>query len=368
MTEPAHKLRIRDLRKTYGPVVALAGADLDMREGELLTLLGPSGSGKTTMLLIIAGLVQPDSGDLWIGDRLCTYMPANKRDIGMVFQNYALFPHLSVYENIAFPLRMRKLSDAAIAEAVRRVLDMVQLPEVADRLPRQLSGGQQQRIALARCIVYQPSIILMDEPLGALDKKLRDKMQLEIKHLHMRLGITVLYVTHDQEEALVLSDRICLMNAGRIEQLGTPDDLYFRPETVFAADFLGESNLLDGTVASVDGNVVQLRGPAEVPIRALPRGELREGERLKFMVRPENVRLLGDREEAPNVVTATLEDIILIGQVTKYYARLADDTVVSATQLTRVDAPSLEPGAEVRLGWSEDCTVLLPERPAGAGR
>jgi putative spermidine/putrescine transport system ATP-binding protein len=367
VTEPAHKLRLRDLRKTYGPVVALAGADLDMREGELLTLLGPSGSGKTTMLLMIAGLVQPDRGDLWIGDRLCTYMPPNKRDIGMVFQNYALFPHLTVYENIAFPLRMRKVPDSTIAEEVGRVLDMVQLPEVADRLPRQLSGGQQQRIALARCMVYQPSIILMDEPLGALDKKLRDQMQLEIKHLHMRLGITVLYVTHDQEEALVISDRICLMNEGKIEQLGTPDDLYFRPETVFAADFLGESNLLDATVASADNDVVHLLGPADVPIRAAPRGEPRSGERLKFMVRPENIRLLDESDEATNVVTATLQEVILLGQVTKYYARLADDTVISATRLTRVDSPSLERGATVRLGWSEDSTVLLLEPAAGAG-
>ena len=215
------KLKIRDLRKTYGPVVALAGANVDLREGEFLTLLGPSGSGKTTMLMIIAGLTQPDSGDLWIDGQLATYTPSFKRDIGMVFQNYALFPHLSVYENIAFPLRMRKVSDDVIAKEVSRVLEIIRLPDVGDRLPRQLSGGQQQRIALARCIVYRPSIILMDEPLGALDKKLRDQLQLEIKQLHTELGITVLYVTHDQEEALVMSDRICLINEGEINQLGT---------------------------------------------------------------------------------------------------------------------------------------------------
>ncbi len=367
MTEPSYKLRIRNLRKTYGPVVALAGVDLNMREGELLTLLGPSGSGKTTMLLLIAGLIQPDHGELWIGERLATYMPANKRDLGMVFQNYALFPHLSVYENIAFPLRMRKVPDTDIAKEVQRVLDLIQLPDVGERLPRQLSGGQQQRIALARCIVYEPSIILMDEPLGALDKKLRDQMQLEIKHLHKQLGITVLYVTHDQEEALVISDRICLMNDGKIQQLGTPDELYFRPTNVFAANFLGESNLLDATVVSATNNLAHLRGPAGVEVRAAWDGELREGERLKFMVRPENVRLLGEGEEAPNMIKAPLQEVILLGQVTKYYARLADDTPVSATQLTEMGAVAAEPGSEIRLGWSEESTVLLPERAGDDG-
>ncbi len=278
MANTDSKLKIRDLRKTYGSVVALAGANVDLHEGEFLTLLGPSGSGKTTMLMIIAGLTQPDSGDVWIDGQLATYAPSFKRDIGMVFQNYALFPHLSVYENIAFPLRMRKVSDDVIAKEVSRVLEIIRLPDVGDRLPRQLSGGQQQRIALARCIVYRPSIILMDEPLGALDKKLRDQLQLEIKHLHTELGITVLYVTHDQEEALVMSDRICLMNEGQINQLGTPDELYFYPESVFAADFLGESNLLDVRVVGVDDGVVHLKGPGDAALRAVPRGEVREGD------------------------------------------------------------------------------------------
>jgi len=359
------KLKIRNLRKTYGPVIALAGANIDLREGEFMTLLGPSGSGKTTMLMIIAGLTPPDSGEVWIDGKLATYAPTFKRDIGMVFQNYALFPHLSVYENIAFPLRMRKMSEATIAKEVARVLEVIRLPDVGQRLPRELSGGQQQRIALARCIVYQPSIILMDEPLGALDKKLRDQMQLEIKHLHTQLDITVLYVTHDQEEALAMSDRICLMNLGEIDQLGTPDDLYFRPETVFAADFLGESNLLESTVVSASDHLVHLRGPGDTPIRAAPRGDVREGETLKFMVRPENIRLLADGEDTANVITATLQDVILAGQVTKYYGKLADGTTVFATQLTRVDAPPAEPGSEVRFGWSEESTLLLPERKGG---
>jgi len=355
------KLTIRDLRKTYGPVVALEGASLELREGELLTLLGPSGSGKTTMLMIIAGLTQPDSGEVWIDSRLATYAPSYRRDIGMVFQNYALFPHLSVYENIAFPLRMRKVPEATIDKEVRRVLDLIQLADVGPRLPRALSGGQQQRIALARCIVYRPSIVLMDEPLGALDKKLRDQMKLEIKHLHTELGITVLYVTHDQEEAMILSDRVCLMNDARIEQLGTPDELYFRPRSVFAADFLGESNILAATVLGVEGGWATLRAADAMTVRAPAEPGLAVGERVRFMVRPENVALLGPGESADNEATAALEEVILVGGVTKHYARLRDGTTVSATSLTGGPLRAVERGAAVRLGWTRERTVILRE-------
>ena len=367
MTEPTYKLQIRDLRKTYGPVIALAGANVELREGEFLTLLGPSGSGKTTMLMLIAGLIQPDHGEMWIDGRLSTYMPPHKRDIGMVFQNYALFPHMTVYENIAFPLRMRRMPDSNIRAEVKRVLDIVQLPGVENRQPRQLSGGQQQRIALARCMVYRPPIILMDEPLGALDKKLREQLQLEIRHLHQKLDITVLYVTHDQEEALVMSDRICLMNEGEIEQLGTPDDLYFRPETVFAADFLGESNLLDATVTGTRDGAVRLEGPNGAPVEAPARGEMIQDQKVKFMVRPENVRLLDPDEEAENTLDARLQDVILVGQVTKYYAKLGDGTDVSATQLTRHGIPKFQQGEEVRFGFDHQSTVVLPLDEA-AGR
>ncbi|HIF88473.1 MAG TPA: ABC transporter ATP-binding protein, partial [Candidatus Thioglobus sp.] len=239
MTE--YKLRTRNVRKTYGSVVALEAASIEMQEGEFLTLLGPSGSGKTTLLMAIAGLNNPDSGDIWIDGKLANFLPPFKRDLGMVFQNYALFPHMNIFDNIAFPLRMRKMPMALIRKEVARVLEIVELDHVAKRFPRELSGGQQQRIALARCFVYKPSIILMDEPLGALDKKLRETLQREIKQLHENLGITVLYVTHDQEEAMVMSDRICVMNDGSIDQIGTPNELYFQPSTMFSADFLGDS-------------------------------------------------------------------------------------------------------------------------------
>jgi putative spermidine/putrescine transport system ATP-binding protein len=361
------KLKTRDLRKTYGPVVALAGATLDLEEGEFLTLLGPSGSGKTTMLMTIAGLVQPDSGEVWIDGRLATYAPPHKRDIGMVFQNYALFPHLTVAENIAFPLRMRGVSEIDIRREVARVLDLVQLPEVGSRLPRALSGGQQQRIALARCIVYRPSIVLMDEPLGALDKKLRDQMKLEIKRLHTELGITVLYVTHDQEEAMIMSDRVCLMNNSRIDQIGSPADLYFRPHSAFAADFIGESNLLAAEVAGIDGDEVTLNGAAGALLKArLDAGRsVRPGEAVKLMVRPEMLRVLQDGANADNVLDARLTDVILVGGVTKTYARLADGTLVAATGLTRGPLGDIEKDAGIRLGWAKESGVVLPrERPA----
>ena len=366
MTEPTYKLQARDLRKTYGPVIALAGANVALPEGEFLTLLGPSGSGKTTMLMLIAGLLQPDAGELWINGRLSTYMPPNKRDIGMVFQNYALFPHMTIHENIAFPLRMRKVASAQIKKEVERVLEIVQLPDVGTRKPSQLSGGQQQRIALARCMVYQPPIILMDEPLGALDKKLREQLQLEIRQLHQSLGITVLYVTHDQEEALVMSDRICLMNDGEIEQLGSPDDLYFRPESVFAADFLGESNILQSKVAGVSADVVSLEGPADTPIKAMPRGEVSSGQAIKFMLRPENIRVLGAGAEATNVIVGKVLDVILVGQITKYYAALSDGTEVVATELTRLGGRTgHNQGDEIRFGFEPDSAVLLPRENRG---
>ena len=363
--EPAtYKLQVRRLRKTYGPVVALAGADVEMLEGEFLTLLGPSGSGKTTLLMMVAGLTHPDSGAVWIDGRLATYTPPFKRDVGMVFQNYALFPHLTVGENIAFPLRMRRMPEATILQEVRRVLDVVRLPHVEGRLPRALSGGQQQRIALARCMVYKPSIILMDEPLGALDKKLRDQMQLEIKQLHIELGITVLYVTHDQEEAMIMSDRICLMNDGHIAQIGTPDDLYFRPRTRFAAEFLGESNILTGEVAGVEGASVVVTAAGGVKLRA-PRSEsLRDPRRVALMVRPERVTIQDANTALPgsephNRLEGLLRQVILVGGVTKYYVTLDDGQTIVAFALTGDAKVVATQGSRVSVTWPAASGVLL---------
>jgi putative spermidine/putrescine transport system ATP-binding protein len=357
----ACKLQVRGLRKTYADIVALHGADLDLGDGEFLTLLGPSGSGKTTLLLAIAGLNEPDGGEIRIDGKLATYLPPFKRDLGMVFQNYALFPHMTIYDNIAFPLKMRRQSAADTAAAVKRVLDIVQLPDLADRYPRQLSGGQQQRIALARALVYEPSVVLMDEPLGALDKKLRDRLQLEIKQLHQELGIAVLYVTHDQEEALVMSDRICLMRDGKIEQLGTPDDLYFRPRTVFAADFLGESNLLAGRYighGNGDAKVELDDGTALVGTSSIP---LQPGQRVRVMVRPEALRILRDDEPADNRLSAILRDVVMSGGTTLHLFKTPGGVELSARRLTDGRGEPRRRGDGAQLGFSAAQAFVIPE-------
>lgn len=353
------KVRLADLKKSYGAVHALRETSLTVPAGEFLTLLGPSGSGKTTLLMMLAGLTVPDSGEVWIDGKDATFEPVFKRDIGMVFQNYALFPHLSVFENIAFPLRMRRLREKTIRDKVHKILDIVRLPQVAERLPRELSGGQQQRIALARCAVYEPSIILMDEPLGALDKKLRDHMQLEIKRLHTELGATILYVTHDQEEAMAMSDRICLMNNGGIEQLGTPTDLYFRPVSVFAADFLGGANIFQASVMSSSPEVL-LKGPTDAPIRAAASKPLENGQTADVLVRPEHIRVLRSGESSENTVSGVLEQSIMVGPVTRYYGRLQDGTAIAAMHLTENAERIVSPGEEARFGWARDNTVVIP--------
>jgi putative spermidine/putrescine transport system ATP-binding protein len=262
---------------------------------------------------------------------------------------------------------MRRMAEADIRREVKRVLELIQLPDVEGRLPRALSGGQQQRIALARCIVYRPSIILMDEPLGALDKKLRDQMKLEIKHLHESLGITVLYVTHDQEEAMVMSDRICLMNDAKIEQLGSPSDLYFRPDTVFAADFLGESNFLDATVEKSVGADMLVRMAGGTALKAGRSGrDVAKGDAVKLMVRPEMLRVLESEAKADNVVEGVLDDVILVGGVTKFYLRLEDGTAIIATDLTRGPRGGLARNEKIRVGWDTDSAVLLPTEKGAA--
>ncbi|MGH8782913.1 ABC transporter ATP-binding protein [Paraburkholderia sp.] len=353
----ASNLLITGLGKRYGDFVALAPTDLDVAKGEFLTLLGPSGSGKTTLLSLIAGLAQPDSGQIHIDGVDVTWGAPYERDIGMVFQNYALFPHMTVAQNIAFPLQMRKTNAKAARDQVMQALEMVHLPHVADRYPRELSGGQQQRIALARCMVYRPSIILMDEPLGALDKKLRDHMQLEIKRIHRDLGTTIVYVTHDQEEAMTMSDRICLMNAGSIAQLGTPADLYFRPKNVFVADFLGESNLLDAIVTGRAGNQVQ------VSLRGIPQGRamaydpaIAEGKPVKLMLRPQNLKVhdgADTRSDGGGMLSARLTDIMVTGSMTRLYLQPGEiDTapLVAAFPTNRLGS-QYQVGQTLGLSW-----------------
>jgi putative spermidine/putrescine transport system ATP-binding protein len=354
------KLRVRGLRKLFGSFVALEGASIDVGEGEFLTLLGPSGSGKSTLLLSIAGLNEPDAGDIWIDGALATYLPPFKRDIGMVFQNYALFPHMTVFENIAFPLHMRRWASADIRAAVARILEVIRLPGIAERFPRQLSGGQQQRVALARALVYRPSIVLMDEPLGALDKKLREQLQYEIKRLHGELRLAMLYVTHDQEEALVMSDRICVMREGRIEQIGTPQELYFRPRNIFVADFLGESNLLAGRLADVsDGyGVVELANGHRV--RGLAVEPLPRGAPVRVMVRPEAITPVS-HAAGDNAIPVRPTDRVISGSTTKCFYRSDDGAELRVQVLTRQSADGGAQDGEVFLTWNSDAGVTLKD-------
>ncbi|MBF7143123.1 MULTISPECIES: ABC transporter ATP-binding protein [Pseudomonas] len=351
------KLKIEGIHKRFGAFQALAPTALELRQGEFLTLLGPSGSGKTTLLMMVAGLLEPDGGKLWIDGTLATYAPPYERDIGMVFQNYALFPHMTIAENVGFPLRMRRRPLAEVNSEVARVLELVQLSHTAHRLPRELSGGQQQRIALARCIVYQPSIILMDEPLGALDKKLRDQLQIEIKRLHRQLGTTILFVTHDQQEALTMSDRICLMNHGRIEQLGTPSDLYFRPKTTFAADFLGESNIVPG--------VAQPQGAAQCHVACPTLGislavDGAHSGPVNVMVRPERVGLFTAPQPGMNSVQGTLSDVVFTGGVTRFMVNTVGGAMLMVEGLTLERELDATPGTPVWACWQPAETVILP--------
>ena len=297
--------------------MALAGIDLAVRAGELVTLLGPSGSGKTTLLKVIAGFETPDAGSVHLASRDVTFASPAKRDIGMVFQHYALFPHMTVAQNIAFPLEMRRVERGERRRRLEEVLQLVDLTGYGERLPRQLSGGQQQRVALARAVVFGPRLLLLDEPFGALDRKLREQMQLELKRLQRRLGLTALFVTHDQEEALILSDRIAVMNQGRIEQVGTPPEIYARPVNRFVADFIGESNLFQAR--SDSGGTAVLSGGVRVRLPSVPSSP---GAEVGLLVRPERPRLLADGQGADNVFAGVVSEVIYLGESIKYRLRL----------------------------------------------
>ena len=350
VTQPKQaKLVVDQLGKLYGAVKALEPTSITVAAGELLTLLGPSGSGKTTLLQLICGLVPATSGRVFIDGKDQSATPVHQRDIGLVFQHYALFPHLTVLENIAFPLRMRGRSASEITKRVGDALDMVHLGHLGSRFPRELSGGQQQRVALARCFVYQPSVILMDEPLGALDKKLREHMQIEIKRLHRESGATIIYVTHDQEEALALSDRICLMNHARVEQIGSPREIYETPRTAFAADFIGISNILRGTFTSDRKTLRTKFGDFSVPADAACTSE---GGAL--VIRPEHLRLGRDGD---NAIAGTVSEIVYAGSETRLIARLDEQSLLTLRLNHGEAVPGL--GEEIAVCWPRDRAVLV---------
>lgn len=343
------KMRADGLSKVYGGTTALHPITLEVLSGELLTLLGPSGSGKTTLLQIICGLTPPTAGRLYIDGRDQTDSPAYGRDIGVVFQSYALFPHLTVFENISFPLQMRRVEKGAIKRKIRNALEMVGLEGFDERFPRELSGGQQQRVALARCLVYQPSLILMDESLSALDRKLRENMQIEIKRLHRETGTTIIFVTHDQEEALALSDRICLMNAGRIEQLGSPEQVYEQPGSSFVADFIGISNIFRGGVTS-DFRLETPDGalPIPAPWHSIAK---KDGA---LVVRPEHIRLT---DAADAYLSGWVDEFIYGGAETRLLIRLHSGATIAVRQ--PAGTARREIGESVSLKWNVENSRFL---------
>lgn len=345
------KMRTDGLSKQYGETVALHPIDLDVRSGELLTLLGPSGSGKTTLLQVISGLIAPSGGRLFIDGIDKTRAPAHERDIGVVFQNYALFPHLSVHENVAFPLQMRRMQSAAIKSSVSRALEMVGLSGFGTRFPRELSGGQQQRVALARSLVYEPSLLLMDESLSALDRKLREAMQVEIKRIHRETGATIIFVTHDQEEALALSDRVCLMNAGRIAQIGPPEDVYERPANAFVADFIGISNKLQGQITA-DRQLATPDGLIPLPSDAASLQGSGASTSATLIVRPEHLRVVDQGHVRGDII-----ERIYGGFETRLLIRLASGTVLTVRQ--SAGSPRGDIGEVVSLHWNADDARLL---------
>ena len=355
-------VRIEGLSKHYGEVVAIDRVNLEIRPGEFLTLLGPSGSGKTTTLMTVAGFEVPTAGEIFINDRAVSLVPPHQRDIGMVFQNYALFPHMTVSENVAFPLRMRTtLSGGALHARVDETLGLVQLAGLGDRYPRQLSGGQQQRVAMARALVSYPRLLLMDEPLGALDKKLRERLQLEIKAIHRRVGTTIVYVTHDQSEALTLSDLVVVMDGGRILQVGPPRTLYEAPATDFVADFLGGANLMPGKIANEVGDdwTVALSGGDTIRVR---RGGSPIAPRtsVQVMVRPEDVLVSRSRVDDPETVALTGEvvEAVYLGDATRIVVAVNGSMVTA--KLSGRRGADFAPGDAVTVCWPRSSTRILP--------
>ncbi len=352
-------IRLENLTKTYGHTHAVEAVTLKIEEGEFYALLGPSGCGKSTTLRMVAGFVMPSMGRIWIGGQDVTPLPPEKRDIGIVFQNYAIFPHMNVAENIAFGLKLRKQSRAQIETSVKAALDQVGLTGFGDRYQRNLSGGQQQRVALARVLVTKPRILLLDEPLSALDKALREEMKFWIKNLQQELGITTIYVTHDQDEALTMSDRIGVMRAGHVEQSGTPREIYEEPATLFVTSFIGQSNVLDVTCLEAGEGRATVR-LADTVLKAGLRHRVPVGAGAKLVIRPENV-LMGAEAEATGVplLEARVLGETYQGAMLRYRLDVAGQELVAERQ-NQMHLACWEPGATVKIGWTPERARLLP--------
>lgn len=353
----------RGVQKSYeggGPVVR--GLDLDVAAGEFLTLLGPSGSGKTTTLMMLAGFERPSRGEILLEGRDVARLAPHRRGFGMVFQGYALFPHLSVAENVAFPLAARRVPRGERARLVARALDMVRLPGLGDRRPAQLSGGQQQRVALARALVFAPKLVLMDEPLGALDKELREEMQLEIRHIHQQLGVTVLYVTHDQAEALTMSDRIAVFRAGRVRQLASPEALYERPADAFVARFVGENNLLPGTVRALADDLAEVALACGPVVEAAAADALAPGAPCLVAVRPERIAVAAASaaDMGEGALPATLLETIYLGDHLRLRLAIGSGREITVKRPVAAGAAGLAPGRAASVAWQPHHAQAFP--------
>lgn len=352
---PDNMVQLVNVVKEFEDNVAVNHLSIDIRRGEFLTLLGPSGCGKTTALRMIAGFEQPTRGEIYLDGENVVGRPPYKRVVNTVFQNYALFPHMNVAENIAFGLKMKKMAKAEINEQVARMLSLVQLEAYGERRPNQLSGGQRQRVAIARALATNPKVLLLDEPLGALDLKLRKQMQLELKHLQQKLGITFIFVTHDQEEALIMSDRIGVMHRGRLDQLGTPSEIYDKPRTIFVADFIGETNLFSTVVTKWEGNTayVDVEG-CSVPVEGTG---LRAGEAVTLSVRPERIRLSSQPEPGFFYLQVRLKERIFVGTALKTVLVLPTGTEVVVSE--QALAPVTSEQNEYYITWNTEAAVVI---------
>jgi spermidine/putrescine transport system ATP-binding protein len=359
-------IRLDHVRKAFGDFVAVEHADFGIEQGEFFAMLGPSGCGKTTTLKMIAGFEQPTSGRVLLNGADVSRVPPYKRNVNTVFQQYALFPHMSVIENVRFGPKSKRLDKADYEKSVTQMLDVVRLADFADRKPTQLSGGQQQRVALARALVNFPSALLLDEPLAALDLKLREAMQFELKRIQREVGITFVFVTHDQGEALTMSDRIAVMSEGRVEQIGSPKEIYNSPASLFVAGFIGSANLLPGEVVGSDGGDTVVELVAGHTVRARTDLDRVNGTPVSVMLRPERLIAAAEAREEGRSIEGTLADLVFQGATARIVVKLADDTEVIASVVTGTELPFLHPGNTVHLTWEPGSAFLLsgwPKRP-----
>lgn len=362
-------LEFRSVSKTYdGKQNAVTDLDLAVRHGEFLTILGPSGSGKTTILMMLAGFEYPTEGDIWLKGISLRRTPPYRRNIGLVFQNFALFPHKNVAENIVFPLRRRKLPKAEIQRKLSGILELVELEGLEKRRPNELSGGQQQRVALARALVFEPSLVLMDEPLGALDRKLREQMQHELKRIHKTSGTTFVYVTHDQEEALTMSDRIAVLEGGKLQQIGTPRTVYEQPGNLFVARFIGENNLLSGSIRHLNGATCTVAIHGGPVITARRNGIHSADQHAVVCVRPENLSIGSPVGEHQNGVKGTVTDLIYCGDHTRLCVSIPDQRSIIAKLKHPISEEKLMPGSTVQLNWDSGHCIALQAPALSPGR